>query len=69
MSLLGLAGGTAVLAAGWVALLAGSASALLLARAFYVLYVKRRGNAFSVVVTWSAAVLLVALWTWRLVLS
>ncbi len=58
-----------MLAAGWVAPLAAVVSALLLGRAFYVLYVKRRGNAFSVVVTWSAAVLLVALWTWRLALS
>ena len=42
-------------------------SLLLLARAFYVLYVRGRGNRVSAVITWLAAAVVVGFWTWRLV--
>lgn len=42
-------------------------SVLLLARAFYVLYVKRRGNWASMVITWLSALVVVGFWTWRLI--
>jgi hypothetical protein len=41
----------------------------LLARAFYILYVRRRGSRVSYVITWLSAVFVVGFWTWRLVLA
>jgi predicted permease len=40
-------------------------SLLLLGRSFYVLYVLKRGNRVSVVITWMAALFVVGYWTWR----
>jgi len=40
-------------------------SLVLLGRAFYVLYVKRRGTRLSAVITWLSAVFVVGYWTWR----
>ncbi len=41
-------------------------SILLLGRSFYILYVKRRGNRVSAVITWLSALFVVGYWTWRL---
>jgi hypothetical protein len=42
-------------------------SVLLLGRAFYILYVRKRGTRASRVITWLAAAFVVGYWTWRLV--
>jgi hypothetical protein len=42
-------------------------SLLLLGRSFYILYVRRRGNRASTVITWLAAAFVIGYWTWRLV--
>jgi hypothetical protein len=39
---------------------------LCLLRSFYILYVQRRGNRASTVLTWLAAVFVIGYWTWRL---
>jgi hypothetical protein len=44
-----------------------SLSLLMLGRAFYVLYVKKRGNRLSAAITWAAAVFVVGYWTWKFV--
>jgi hypothetical protein len=68
IALLGLAGtATATLVAGWLLPAMIVLSVLLLGRSFYILYVQRRGNLASVVITWLAAAFVVGYWTWRLV--
>jgi hypothetical protein len=62
-----VAGGAAAGVAGWLAPVLIVLTVLLLGQAFYTLYVRRRGNRVSEVITWSAAVFVVAYWTWRLV--
>jgi hypothetical protein len=42
-------------------------SVLLLGRAFYILYVHRRGTRVSKVLTWMSALFVVGFWTWRLI--
>jgi hypothetical protein len=42
-------------------------SALLLARSFYILYVKRRGTRVSAVITWLSAIFVIGFWTWQLI--
>ncbi|MCI0460990.1 MAG: hypothetical protein L0Z62_28925 [Gemmataceae bacterium] len=42
-------------------------SVVLLGRAFYILYVQRRGTRASKVITWLAAAFVLSYWTWRLV--
>ncbi len=42
-------------------------SLALLGRSFYILYVRKRGNRASLVITWFAAAFVVGFWTWRLV--
>jgi hypothetical protein len=42
-------------------------SILLLGRSFYILYVQRRGNRFSTIITWASALFVFGYWTWRLV--
>jgi hypothetical protein len=39
---------------------------VLLARAHYMLHIRKRGNWVTAVITWSATVLLVGFWTWQL---
>lgn len=41
-------------------------SLALLARSFYILYVKRKGNRATEVITWLAAIFVAGYWTWRL---
>ena len=66
LSLLGLAGGAAASVAGWLWPVMIGLSVLLLGRAFYVLYVKGRGNRASAVITWLSAVFVAGYWTWQL---
>jgi hypothetical protein len=66
LSLLGLAGSAAAGVAGWLAPLLIVLSLLLLGRAFYVLYVRKRGTWLSVAITWLSAFFMVGYWTWRL---
>jgi hypothetical protein len=42
-------------------------SVLLLGRAFYLVYVRKRGNRVSVVITWASAIFVAGFWTWRLI--
>jgi len=51
---------------GWLAPVLIALSVLLLGRSFYILYVRRRGNRASAVITWLAAIFVVGYWTWRL---
>jgi len=53
--------------AGWLAPVLIGLSVALLGRAFYVLYVRKRGNRASTVITWLSAVFVIGYWTWRLV--
>jgi hypothetical protein len=54
-------------AARWLAPALIALSVLLLGRAFYILYVRRRGNRLSMAITWASAIFVVGFWTWRLV--
>jgi hypothetical protein len=67
LSLLGLAGGAASSVAGWLAPVLLVLSAALLGRAFYILYVRKRGSRATVVITWLSAAVVFGYWTWRLV--
>jgi len=52
---------------GWLLPVMIVLSILLLGRSFYILYVLRRGNRVSTIITWLAALFVVGYWTWRLV--
>jgi hypothetical protein len=67
LSLLGLAGGAAAGVAGWLSPILIALSVLFLGQAFFTLYVRRRGNRASAVITWLSALFVVGYWTWRLV--
>jgi hypothetical protein len=67
LSLLGLAGSAAASVADWLWPVMIGLSLLLLGRAFYILYVKRRGNRLSAAITWAAAIFIAAYWTWKFV--
>jgi hypothetical protein len=68
VALLGLAGSaTAALVMGWLMPVLIGLSLLLLGRSFYILYVKRRGNRTTTVITWLSAALMIGIWTWRVV--
>jgi hypothetical protein len=67
LSLLGLAGGAAAGVAGWLAPVLIGLSLLLLGRAFWTLYVRRRGNRLSAAITWLSALFVAGYWTWRIV--
>jgi hypothetical protein len=41
-------------------------SLALLARAFYVIYVRKRGNTTSKVITWASAVFIAGFWMYQL---
>ncbi len=53
--------------AGWLMPVLIGLSILLLGRSFYILYVQRRGNRVSTIVTWLSAFFVAGYWTWRLV--
>jgi hypothetical protein len=65
LSVLGLAGSAAASVADWLAPLMIVVSVLLLGRAFYILYVRRRGTRASAVITWLSAFFVVGYWTWK----
>jgi len=50
----------------WLAPVLILVSVLLLGRAFYILYVLRRGNRVSAVITWLSLLIVVCFWTWQL---
>lgn len=52
---------------GWLAPVLIALSVLLLGRSFYILYVSRRGNRVTEILTWLSAVFVVGYWTWKLV--
>lgn len=52
--------------ADWLAPAMIGLSLLLLGRAFYILYVRRRGTRATAVITWLSAGFVVGFWTWRL---
>ena len=49
----------------WLAPVLIVLSVLLLARAFYILYVQGRGTRMSRVITWLSATFIVGFWSWR----
>jgi hypothetical protein len=53
--------------ASWLAPILIGVSVLLLGHSFFILYVRRRGNWTSTVITWLAAIFVLGYWTWRLV--
>ena len=66
-ALLGVAGSvTATAVSGWIAPALLCASAVLIGRSFYVIYVRGIRTRATVVIAWSALVFLVGFWTWRL---
>jgi hypothetical protein len=65
LSLLGLAGSAAAGVAGWLAPLMIALSVGLLARAFFILYVRRRGTRASAVITWLSALFVVGYWSYK----
>ena len=50
----------------WLAPVMIALSVLLLGRAFFILYVRGRGNRVSAVITWLSAAFIVGFWTWRI---
>jgi hypothetical protein len=66
LSLLGLAGGAAAGVAGWLSPVLIALSVLLLGRAFYILYVRKRGTRMSTAITWLSAIFVAGFWTWQL---
>jgi hypothetical protein len=53
--------------AGWLLPVLIVLSILLLGRSFYILYVAKRGNRLTTVVTWLSAAFVIGYWTWRLI--
>ena len=53
--------------AGWLSPILIGLAALLLGRAHYILYVRKRGNRSTTAITWFATVLVVGFWTWQLI--
>jgi hypothetical protein len=53
--------------ASWLAPVLIGVGVLLLARSFYILYVKGCGTRASAVITWLSAAFVIGYWTWRLV--
>ncbi|HEY7313672.1 MAG TPA: hypothetical protein VH643_30255 [Gemmataceae bacterium] len=69
-ALLGLAGSvTATAVSGWIAPVLLCASAVLIGRSFYVIYVRGVRTRATVVIAWSALLFIIAFWTWRLTTS
>jgi len=66
-ALLGVAGSvTATAVSGWIAPALICASAVLIVRSFYVIYVRGIRTRATVMIAWSALVFMVGFWTWRL---
>ena len=54
------------MAARWLAPVLIGLAVVLLARAFYILYVRKQGNFASKLLTWFSALFIIGFWTWRL---
>ena len=66
-ALLGLAGSvTASAVSGWIAPVLLCASAVLIGRSFYVIYVRGVRTPATVVIAWSALLFIIGFWTWQL---
>ena len=66
-ALLGLAGSvTATAVSGWIAPVLLCASAVLIGRSFYVIYVRGVRTPATVVIAWSALLFIIGFWTWQL---
>ena len=53
--------------AGWISPVLIVASAVLLGRSFYILYVQKRGTRPIKILTWLSTLFVIGFWTWRLV--
>ena len=53
----------------WLAPVLILLSVVLIGRAFYLLYVLRRGNRISAAITWFSLLFVVGFWTWRFLLN
>ena len=51
--------------ASWLSPVFIGLTAVLLGRTHYVLYVLKRGNCVSTVITWLTTVLVIGFWTWK----
>ena len=49
----------------WLSPVLIGVTAVLLARAHYVIYFLKRGNTFSLVVTWLSTVFVAGYWSWQ----
>ena len=66
-ALLGLAGSvTATAVSGWIAPVLLCASAVLIGRSFYVIYVRGVRTRATVAIAWSALLFIIGFWTWQL---
>ena len=54
---------------GWLSPVLLCASILLMARSFYVIYVKKIGTRSTVIITWCSFTFMVGFWTWYLLLG
>jgi hypothetical protein len=69
-ALLGVAGSVAAKAVGgWIAPVLLCASAVLIGRSFYVIYVRGIRTRATVVIAWCALVFIIAFWTWQLTIA
>ena len=59
----------ATVVTGWLSPVLLCASILLMARSFYVIYVKKISSRATVIITWCALVFMVGFWTWYLLLG
>ncbi len=51
--------------ASWLSPILIALSGGLLLRAHYVLYILKRGNRTSAIITWAATILVSGFWTWK----
>jgi len=59
----------ATVVTGWLSPVLLCASALLMGRSFYVIYVLKISSRATVVITWLALMFMVGFWTWYLALG
>jgi hypothetical protein len=69
-ALLGVAGSvTATAVSGWITPVLLCASAFLIGRSFYVIYVRGVRSRATVVIAWSALVFMIGFWTYQLTMQ
>jgi len=59
----------ATVVTGWLSPLLLCASILLMARSFYMIYVRKIRTRTTVIVTWCSFLFMVSFWTWYLLLD